>query len=144
MTLGPAELGETLLRYPITGIAGCCARAVNGHATTVLLKSLMNSRRLMASPAPRTTSGINRISHFWIENCAVRCLTGRPPCPLSAKSRHSRRPPYSITSSARATNPGEMVRPSALAVLRLITNSNFVGSSTGRSPGFSPLSMRAT
>src|SRR5262249_12096065 len=36
---------------------GCCARAPTGHATTVLLKSLMNSRRLMASPAPRTTSG---------------------------------------------------------------------------------------
>ena len=52
--------------------------------------------------------------------------------------------PHSITSSARATNAGEMLRPSALAVLRLITNSNFVGSSTGRSPGFSPLSMRAT
>jgi hypothetical protein len=28
-----------------------------------------------------------------------------------------------------------MVRPSALAVLRLITNSNFAGCSTGRSPG---------
>ena len=33
-------------------------------------------------------------------------------------------------------------RPSALAVLRLITSSNFVGSITGRSPGFSPLRMR--
>src|ERR1700756_5262170 len=38
----------------------------------------------------------------------------------------------------RATNAGELVRPSALAVLRLITKSNYVGSSTGRSPGFSP------
>ena len=28
-----------------------------------------------------------------------------------------------------------MVRPRAFAVLRLMTNSNFVGSSTGRSPG---------
>jgi hypothetical protein len=32
---------------PTTGIADCCARAVSGHATTVVLKSLMNSRRLM-------------------------------------------------------------------------------------------------
>src|SRR6516165_8152160 len=32
---------------PTTGIADCCARAVSDHATTVLLKSLMNSRRLM-------------------------------------------------------------------------------------------------
>jgi hypothetical protein len=29
-----------------------------------------------------------------------------------------------------------------LAVLRLITNSNFVGCTTGRSPAFSPFKMR--
>ena len=39
---------------------------------------------------------------------------------------------YWITSSARPSNAGGIVRPSALAVLRLITNSNFVGCSTGR------------
>src|SRR5262249_49980613 len=35
-------------------------------------------------------------------------------------------------------------RPSALAVLRLITNSYLVGACTGRSAGFSPLRMRST
>ena len=35
-------------------------------------------------------------------------------------------------------------RPSAFAVLRLITNSYFVGACTGRSAGFSPLRMRST
>jgi hypothetical protein len=54
-------------RNPTTGIVACCARAVSGHATAVLLKSLMNSRRLMASPAPRTTSGMERISHFGLK-----------------------------------------------------------------------------
>src|SRR5262245_61039636 len=34
--------------------------------------------------------------------------------------------------------------PSALAVLRLITNSYFTGACTGRSAGFSPLRMRST
>src|SRR5262249_16034666 len=48
----------------------------------------------------------------------------------------------SITSSARASSVGGMSRPSALAVLRLTANSNFVGSITGRSPGYSPLRMR--
>jgi hypothetical protein len=43
---------------------------------------------------------------------------------------------YSITSSAVASTVGETVRSSALAVLRLMTNSNFVGCSTGRSAGF--------
>src|SRR5262245_32310370 len=49
---------------------------------------------------------------------------------------------HSITSSAMASTPEGIVRPSVLAVLRLITNSNFVGRITGRSPGLSPLRMR--
>src|SRR5262249_35025380 len=33
----------------------------------------------MASPLPRTPLGMKRISHFWVENCAVRCAkAGRP------------------------------------------------------------------
>ena len=51
---------------------------------------------------------------------------------------------YSITSSARASSVGGTVRPSALAVLRLITSSYLVGACTGRSAGFSPLRMRST
>jgi hypothetical protein len=34
-----------------------------------------------------------------------------------------------------------MVRPSALAVLRLMTSSNFVGCSTGRSAGLAPYTV---
>ena len=48
-------------------------------------------------------------------------------------------PTYSITSSARASSGGGMLRPSALAVFRLITNSNWSACWTGRSAGFSPL-----
>jgi hypothetical protein len=36
---------------------------------------------------------------------------------------------HSMTWSARASSDGGMVMPRALAVLRLITNSNFVGCS---------------
>jgi hypothetical protein len=36
-------------------------------------------------------------------------------------------PPHSITSSARASSAGGTSRPSALALLRLTINSNFVG-----------------
>jgi hypothetical protein len=45
----------------------------------------------------------------------------------------SRRDCYSITSSARAESPGGTSRPSVLAALRLIKNSNRVAWSTGRS-----------
>src|SRR3981189_2386950 len=51
--------------------------------------------------------------------------------------------PYSITSSARASNVGGSSRPSALAVLRLMTSSNFVGCSIGRSVGFIPFRVLA-
>ena len=51
-------------------------------------------------------------------------------------------PLHSITSSARASTAGRISKPSAFAVLRLITNSNLVDCITGRSAGFSPLRIR--
>src|SRR5262249_24991597 len=51
---------------------------------------------------------------------------------------------HSITSSARSRNDWGIVSASAFAVLRLITNSNLVGSCTGRSAGFAPLRIRST
>src|SRR5262245_63492735 len=61
------------------------------------------------------------------------------PCCRAAEQRDERAAPHSITSSAMASRPGGMVRPSALAVLRLITNSNLVDCTTGKSAGFAPL-----
>ena len=49
---------------------------------------------------------------------------------------------HSITSLARASMDGGTARPRALAVLRLMTSSNFVGCCAGRSAGFAPLRMR--
>src|SRR5262249_21456820 len=49
---------------------------------------------------------------------------------------------HSITSSASASSRSGTSMPSAFAVLRLITNSNFVDCWTGKSAGFSPLRMR--
>ena len=51
---------------------------------------------------------------------------------------------YWITSSARASSAGGIVRPSALAVLRLMTKSNLLGCSTGRSAGLAPLRILST
>src|SRR5262245_6061449 len=50
---------------------------------------------------------------------------------------------HSITSSASESRLSEILTPSALAVLRLITVSNLVGCNTGRSAGFAPLRIRA-
>ena len=51
---------------------------------------------------------------------------------------------YSINSLARARRDVGTLRPSALAVLRLITNSNLIGACTGMSAGFAPLRIRST
>jgi hypothetical protein len=62
-------------------------------------------------------------------------------CLKSANRRPRQRrnyPLYSITWSARSRNDSEIVRPSALAVLRLMISSNFVGFSTGSSLGRAP------
>jgi hypothetical protein len=54
------------------------------------------------------------------------------------------RRPYSITSSARARMDSGTVRPSVLAVLRLMISSNFVGCSTGISAGSAPFKILST
>jgi hypothetical protein len=68
-------------------------------------------------------------------------LMGPPSANLHIR-RH--RDSYSITSSAAACSVGGTARPNALAVLRLMTNSNLFGCCTGRSAGFSPFSTRST
>ena len=51
---------------------------------------------------------------------------------------------YSMMRSARNRIDGEIVRPSALAVFVLTTNSNFVARSTGMSAGLAPLRILST
>src|SRR5215475_9721498 len=51
---------------------------------------------------------------------------------------------HSMTSSARPSSEGGIVRPRALAVLRLMISSNLVGCSTGSSAGLAPLRILPT
>ena len=53
----------------------------------------------------------------------------------SGPMQRSKKDRYSITSSARARSVGVTLRPSVLAVLRLMASSNLVGWTTGRSAG---------
>src|SRR5262249_24940835 len=62
----------------------------------------------------------------------------------AAEERDERAAPHSITLSVRASSVGETSRPSALAVIRLMTRSNLVGCSTGISPGFAPRRILST
>src|SRR5262245_4886452 len=74
---------------------------------------------------------------------AKRC--GLRPCRCcAAQQRDEIAPPHSITSSASCCSWTGTSRPSALAVLRLMTNSYFVGNWIGSSAGVAPLRMRST
>src|SRR5262245_2454875 len=62
----------------------------------------------------------------------------------SQSQKPADRDPHRITRSALASTLGGIVTPICLAVLRLITNSNFVGCSTGKSAGLVPLRILST
>ena len=68
-----------------------------------------------------------------------RLLCTRCQRPRDRRAVEQRAADHSITSSARASSVGGTSRPSALAVIRLMTNSNLVDCKTGRSAGFAPL-----
>ena len=53
-------------------------------------------------------------------------------------------PPHSMTSSVRASSDRGTFSPSAFAVSRLTIKSKLVGCSTGKSDGFSPLTILST
>jgi hypothetical protein len=91
---------------------------------------IVRGSRKQHTDAPHSL-GLLRARHEW-------------PRSRSAEQRYELAPVHSITSSARLSSDGGTSRPSALAVLRLITSSNFVGRSIGRSPGLAPLRILST
>src|SRR5215510_3835202 len=62
----------------------------------------------------------------------------------AAEQRDERAALHSRTSLARSKNASGIVSPSALAVVRLTMRSNFLGCSTGMSPGFAPRRILST
>jgi len=70
-----------------------------------------------------------------IAGCCARAASGHAAAAQLRSVMKSRRAAHSITSSARASSVGGITRPSALAVLRLITSWYLDACSTGRSAG---------
>ena len=64
--------------------------------------------------------------------------------PGMSEKCHNQKRVYSINSSAATNRVCGTLRPSTLAVLRLITNSNLVGCSTGKSAGLVPFKILST
>src|SRR5262245_54261055 len=76
-------------------------------------------------------------------SCVLCAESGLERC-LAEPARCHTRPfvGYSITSSAVASNLSGTVRPSILAVEALMTSSNLLDCTTGKSAGLAPLSIR--
>src|SRR6516165_6916577 len=70
--------------------------------------------------------------------------SGRRPPHHKRSNAVQQKASYSITSSARSKNDSGIVTPSAWAVVRLMMRSNFVGCSTGISPGLVPRRILST
>ena len=103
------------------------------------------------SRLPLTSDKKTVMDHFrpgrgqqYVRRCPLRPESDRgavlPRNDAIGQLRH--RLAYSITSLAVASRYDGIVRPSALAVVRLTTKSNLVGRSIGISAGFSPLRTR--
>ncbi len=113
---------------PPTATSGAPARAAGGRSRS-------------STPIPRRMTSRVGQTNPTDESSATPATYGI----AAARARTSRRRSiHSITSSALACSVIGTLRPSAFAVLRLITRANLVGACTGRSAGFSPLRMRST
>src|SRR5262249_54107342 len=105
-------------------------------------------RLIQATPKgdyPRSWFGFRRSSVKQSNHRHRRLLRARHDRPprRAAEQRNEVAPPdHSITSSAMASSVDGTVRPRMRAVSTLMTSSNLVACTTGKSEGFSPLRMR--
>ena len=122
------------------------ARQLKQRATAEILRVSERSprRAFFAMAAPSDDSRHARLQAA--VGAANAALSGGALArqPTSTLSWAGRRVSYSINSSARSSTDRGIVSPSAFAVWRLMTNSNFVGCSTGRSAGLAPFRIRST
>src|SRR3981189_2975165 len=91
-----------------------------------------------------TFPGLGSQSPFKLQGRHPLDGLARPLCASNGPMHPSRYRRYSITSVARASRVGGTVRPSAFAVLRLMTSSYFVVTATVKEDGLSPLRSGAT
>ncbi len=105
------------------------------HALNVAIVQIWDAQKQEVTRRVRAISrriaSRDSLKYYTTENRHTPCVPkvdmcgALAPCLLCPKSRH--RAIHSITSSAAKRMPFGIVMPSALAVLRLTTNSNLVG-----------------
>jgi hypothetical protein len=102
-------------------------------------------RRLDLALVPAEQLAERFVKVRFAAHCGLNSDIGRGPKGANKRLMHrSKQQLYSITSSARVSSVGGTMMPSAFAVFKLMTSSNLVGCSTGRSAGFAPLKILST
>ena len=102
------------------------------------LLSRSTMRRFSSPPAPQAERKAKAIP------ARIQGKIVFPPVLLPRTGRLALDPSHRITLSALANTLGGMVNPICLAAFRLITSSNFVGCSTGKSAGLAPFKILST
>ena len=128
------HLAETVMTLRTSLVAVCCSRASASLFSNWARGSRLRPPRVLAF-VPVERSLRPRVGLF---------APLRDKVTSSAQSLVVVARVHSITSSARASTVGGISRPSAFAAFRLMTRSNLVGCSTGRSRGFVPLRILST
>jgi len=145
--LSPIISALAFARMPHTFLMSMLGRLLSFAMVTNVVKTTTAAERAIVD------FGIMFFSYLCsclcgLSSCtAVHLLRMRIAWPSSrraTKQRDELAPLHSITSSARASSVGGTVRPSALAVFRLITNSKCVGCKMGISAGFDPFRICPT
>src|SRR5262249_41463307 len=128
-----------------------------GRSVSLVLRQAILDRHILALDVAGFTKALAECGQ-------IACTIGRPrgaeepdhrhrrllgacrhrPRGRAAEQRDELAPLHSITSSARRRKDSGIVSPIALAVVRLMTRSNLVGCSTGRSAGLAPLKILST
>jgi len=122
-----------------------CGTPSGGRRASERAHGSKNSRRGCPSGPSAATLMSTPTRRICSPACCARVASGHAAAaPPSDEGAPLHLRAHSITSSARASSVGGTSRPSALAVLRLITNSNFAACSTGRSSGLAPLKTFTT
>src|SRR6516164_4948663 len=92
--------------------------AFDAEPSNKIVTSKATSDRSMSRPFPTDV--------YWYAAFCVGQLSDRFSHAVSAEQRNELAPFHSMTSSARASSVGGISRPSAFAVLSLITSANLV------------------
>src|SRR5262249_36538090 len=119
---GPAVFDPHILAFDIAGV----------------FKALAKRAQTVRHPVRRSGLEIPDHGHRRL----LRARRERPTGRATEQRDEVAAPDHSITSSAATSSLSGTVSPSSRAVSALITSSNLLACTTGRSAGFAPLRMR--